>query len=92
MIEIILKTVLVLYFLFGFISWLIGMKAFGGSKAYKEHLRRYTMYSNFFFYVVFICFIFIWPIFIKREWYDNAFTLLLFEWIFISLWPRYYDR
>ena len=54
MIEIILKTVLVLYFLFGFISWLIGMKAFGGSKAYKEHLRRETKHSNLFFYVVFI--------------------------------------
>ena len=58
MIEIILKSVLALYFLFGFISWLIGMKSFGGSKAYKEHLRRETKHSNFFFYVVFICFIF----------------------------------
>ena len=57
MIEIILKSILVLYFLFGFISWLIGMKAFGGSKAYKEHLRRETKHSNLFFYVVFICFI-----------------------------------
>ena len=67
MIEIILKSILVLYFLFGFISWLIGMKAFGGSKVYKEHLRRETKHSNLFFYVVFICFIFIWPIFIRRE-------------------------
>ena len=67
MIEIILKSVLALYFLFGFISWLIGMKAFGGSKAYKEHLRKETKHSNLFFYVVFICFIFIWPIFIRRE-------------------------
>ena len=67
MIEIILKSVLALYFLFGFISWLIGMNAFGGSKAYKEHLRRETKHSNFFFYIVFICFIFIWPIFIRRE-------------------------
>lgn len=67
MIELILEIIFVLYFLFGFIAWLIGMKTFGGSKAYKEYIRRELKCSHFFFYLVFVCFIFLWPLFIRRE-------------------------
>lgn len=65
-IETVIITCLLLYFLLGFWLWQKGIEHYGGKDAYKDMLKVEYNMSNRFYSLVKIVFLFTWPLFLSR--------------------------